>query len=184
MTDIKVREAGPADALAVADLQIASWRSAYRGMLTDTYLAGPIEAERRGLWQRRFQGARSPDQVVIVAEDGNELVGLACILAGHDPKWGSLVDNLHVAPDRKRTGIGRLVLAEAARRVPAAHAHRAVHLTVLETNVAAQAAYERWGGELTERLNALEPDGQSLPVRRYSWQSPAELLARLEREAT
>ena len=175
------READAAEWQAVAALHIASWRSAYRGMLRDAYLDGAIAQEREAVWQARFTGEPRPDQIVVVAEDGTGFVALACILAGHDPTWGSLIDNLHVRPDRKRGGIGRLVLAEATRRIPAAHDATPLHLTVLEANRAAQAAYESYGGQLSERLDAALPDGQTLPVRRYSWASPAELLARLAR---
>ncbi len=175
------RDAGREDWEAVAALHIASWRSAYRGMLRDTYLDRAIETERRAIWRARFMGENRPDQVVVVAEDATGFVGLACILAGHDPRWGSLIDNLHVRPDRKRAGIGRLVLAEAAARMPAEHRATPLHLTVLEANRPAQAAYESWGGTLSERLDADLPDGQRLPVRRYSWASPGRLLAKLGR---
>ncbi|NNM74379.1 GNAT family N-acetyltransferase [Enterovirga aerilata] len=175
------RAAGPADWEAVAGLQIASWRSAYRGMLRDDYLDAGIHAERRTLWRSRFTGEPGPDQVVAVAEDGTGLVALACILAGHDPIWGSLIDNLHVRPDRKRTGIGRLVLADAAARIPAVHAGTPLHLTVLDANLPARAAYEAWGGEFCEYLDAELPDGQSLPVRRYRWADPDALIRSLLR---
>ena len=175
------REAGSADWEAVAALHIESWRSAYRGMLHDAYLDRDIEAERRAIWHARLTGEPRPDQIVVVAEDDAGFAALACILAGEDPGWGSLIDNLHVRPDLKRGGLGRLVLAEAARRVSAAHAATPLHLTVLEANDAAQRAYESWGGTLAERLDAHLPDGQALPVLRYSWASPAALLARLIR---
>jgi ribosomal protein S18 acetylase RimI-like enzyme len=175
------RDAGPADWEAVAALHIASWRSAYRGMLHDAYLDGDIDAERRAVWQARFTGGPRPEQIVVVVEDKAGFVALACILAGHDPKWGSLIDNLHVRPDRKRSGIGREVLAEAARRMPPKHRDTPLHLTVLEANRAAQAAYESYGGELVERLDADLPDGQRLPVRRYAWPGPASLLRLLAR---
>ncbi len=178
---LTLREAGAADWEAVAALHIASWRSAYRGMLRESYLDDTIEAERRAIWQARFAGGPRQDQIVVVAEDGTGFVALACILTGQDRRWGSLIDNLHVRPDRKRGGIGRAVLAEATRRIPAHHAATPLHLTVLEANRAAQAAYESWGGALSERLEAAMPDGQTLPVRRYSWESPAALLARLAR---
>ena len=181
MTDrgLKLRVPDPAEWQAVAALHIASWQSAYRGMLYDRYLDGAIHAERESVWKARFTGEPRPDQIVVVADDGTDFVAFACILAGHDPRWGSLIDNVHVRPDRKRTGIGRRVLAEAAARVPQEHSRTPLHLTVLEANRPAQAAYERWGGELAEHLEADLPDGQRLPVRRYSWASPDALIAAL-----
>jgi ribosomal protein S18 acetylase RimI-like enzyme len=178
---LSFRDAAPDEWESVSALHVASWRSAYRGMLLDAYLDGAIAEERRALWRARLAGGTRPDQIVVVGEDGSGIVALACILAGQDRRWGSLIDNLHVRPDRKRGGIGRLALAEAARRLPPAYAGTPLHLTVLEANRAAQSAYENWGGALVERLEADLPDGQRLPVRRYAWATPAALTARLER---
>jgi ribosomal protein S18 acetylase RimI-like enzyme len=177
----RFRDAAPDEWESVAALHIASWRSAYRGMLLDAYLDGAITEERRALWRGRLARGTRPDQIVVLGEDGSGVVALACILAGQDRRWGSLIDNLHVRPDRKRGGIGRLALAEAAGRLPPAYAGTPLHLTVLEANRPAQAAYESWGGAPVERLHADLPDGQRLPVRRYAWPSPAALIARLER---
>ena len=176
---LRFRDAEPSEWDDVAALHIASWRSAYRGILRDAYLETAIEAERRAVWQSRFTGGARPDQIVVIGEDASGFVALACILAGQDPRWGSLIDNLHVRPDRKRAGIGRLVLAEAAARVPSAHRATPLHLTVLEGNAAARAAYESWGGKLVEQPDADLPDGQTLRVRRYAWDNPDALMRAL-----
>lgn len=176
---LRLREAGAADWEAVAALHIASWRSAYRGILRDAYLDGPIEAERRAVWRERLADGPQPGQIVIVAEDGEEMIALACILAGQDPRWGSLIDNMHVRPDRKRAGIGRITLAAAAARIGPDHAATPLHLTVFEANGSAIAAYERWGGRLAERLGTDAKDGRRLPVRRYAWNGPDALAAAL-----
>ena len=67
--ELGLREAGAADWEGVADLQIASWRSAYRGILSDDYLDGPVVAERRAVWRERLAGGPKPDQVVVIGED-------------------------------------------------------------------------------------------------------------------
>jgi ribosomal protein S18 acetylase RimI-like enzyme len=177
---VAIRQAEPADWPAIAALQTRSWRSAYRGMVSDAYLADPVEADRIALWRGRFAKPADPDRIVMVAEDGDAgVVGLACILAGHDPVWGSLIDNLHVDPDRKRGGIGRAVVTAAVRLVPEHQCDSPVHLTVLDANAAAQAVYGRWAGQRSERLVEPGPDGQRVAVRRYVWPRPAALLAAL-----
>jgi ribosomal protein S18 acetylase RimI-like enzyme len=176
---LRIRTAGREDAEGIGRLHARSWQSAYRGILRDDFLDGPVAAERAALWQSRMTNEAEPAPVVVVAEDGAEIVGLACILPGHDSRWGSLIDNLHVAPDRKRAGLGRRLLAEAASCVPARFAKVPLHLTVLRANTAAQAAYDSYGGEVVEALDVLEPDGGTYPVLRYRWDTPAALLARL-----
>lgn len=48
------REAEATDADKIATLHAESWKRAYRGHLSDAYLDGPIEDERRSVWQARF----------------------------------------------------------------------------------------------------------------------------------
>lgn len=180
-----LREAVAADGPAIAALHIASWRSAYRGMLSDAFLDGPIEAERGAVWESRFAGVADPNLIVVVAEDGGRpgpLLGFGCILIAHDPVWGSLVDNLHVDPAHRRRRIGRHLLARAATLVGGASAERPIHLFVLDANLKARAAYESWGGRCVERFDHVESDGASHPIRRYAWASPREFANRLARD--
>ncbi|TDR87063.1 GNAT family N-acetyltransferase [Enterovirga rhinocerotis] len=183
---VRLREAEPADWEAIAALQVASWRFAYRGILTDAYLDDELEAERTALWRRRFAGSVDPNQITVLAEGadsrpGAEPLAFCCILAGSDPRWGSLVDNLHVHPDALRLRLGRRVFREAARLlVGGAHEATPLHLTVLEENERAKAAYERWQGRLVEHPTKRQPDGRVYQLRRYAWDGPAALIARLD----
>lgn len=177
-----LREATPADAAAVSALHVASWRSAYRGILSDAFLDGPVEAERGAVWAARFRPPLSPDQIVVVAEAAEapgELLAFACILVRHHPVHGSLIDNLHVRPDSRRTRLGRHVLARAASLVRDEPALEPIHLTVFDRNAAACAAYESWGGALIDRYEHRESDDADHLVRLYGWPSPTALAARL-----
>ena len=180
---VRLREAVAEDWPAIASLQTATWRFAYRGILSDSYLDDELEEDRRILWRGRFENGISPDQVTILAEPaaGGDPLAFACILAGYD-RWGSLVDNLHVRPDVLRQGLGRKVLREAASRLTGgAHANMPVHLTVYERNRRAIGAYERYGGRLVERPTKVQPDGGTYHLRRYLWDGPGALVERLDR---
>jgi predicted N-acetyltransferase YhbS len=137
---VTVRRAGPADADRVADLHAASWRSAYRGMLTDSYLDGPVEAERRAVWRGRLGPGLDEARIVYLAEDDRgDLVAFACLQLGTDERWGALIDNLHVAPRRKGQGLGGRVLAASLASSPASLAS-GIHLFVKARNEPAQRA--------------------------------------------
>lgn len=174
------RDARPDDWPEIAALHAASWRAAYRGILSDRYLDGPVDEDRRAVWRERFSGS-VPRRVVVLAFDPGtaQPVGFACIFAGHDPRWGALIDNLHVRPGATRKRIGRRVLGEAAARLDLAAAAEPIHLTVYEENRPARHAYESWGGRIVEHMRVPEPDGRDHPVVRYAWENPAALLGRL-----
>lgn len=175
---IVLRAAVPADADAVADLHARSWRTAYRGSFSDAYLDGPIDGERQAFWRQRLHHP-TPDLWTILAErDGHDgLAGFLCARLDHDARWGSLVDNLHTAPDLKRHGIGRTLMTALGRHLEAVGSTAPVHLIVLRSNHAAAAFYAALGGEAVEALVTTEPDGSTLPVTRIAWPSLAAFLA-------
>ena len=65
---LTLREATDHDAAAIARLHADSWRSAYRGMLSDEYLDHRVHLERTALWQQRFSERAQKPFFVILAE--------------------------------------------------------------------------------------------------------------------
>lgn len=89
------RPANYSDRMHIAALHADSWRSHYRGAYRDDFLDGPVFDERREVWQKRLASPPS-NQFVVLAEDGDELVGFAYVYGGDDEMWGTLLDNIHV----------------------------------------------------------------------------------------
>ena len=101
-----IRAAGLADAGVIAQLHTRSWQSAYRGILSDDFLQGPLPENRRVLWHGRLAEPDRTDQIVLVDEQEGAIRGFACAYLEADPEWGCLLDNLHVVPDLKGQGVG------------------------------------------------------------------------------
>lgn len=179
---ITFRTAGSPDSALVAELHAASWQSAYRGFLSDTYLDADVPAERLRVWQSRL-AQPSKRQYVLLAEQRDVLVGFVCVLLDAEPAWGAYLDNLHVRPGLTGQGLGARLLARALRWVARAEPGQAMHLLVLAGNAAARRFYERHGGELVETLAKPMPDGTAPTVYRYLWRDPARHLAALPPEA-
>lgn len=173
----RLRIADAKDATRIAALHASSWRSTYRGVLSEDYLNGPVEAERHLFWRIRLDRPRSGLWTVMAEGPDGSFLGFLCLLFDHAPRWGTLIDNLHVRPDLKRRGVGRLLMRAAARHLLAASAQHPVHLYVGEANRPAQDFYHKFGGEAVERLLHDEPDGGQAPVLRFAWASPAALAA-------
>jgi GNAT superfamily N-acetyltransferase len=113
MLSLKLRDADQSDAWRIATLHAASWRNAYRGMLSDEYLDGDLLGERSRIWIERLT-APMPRQRVLLAEIGDQLAGFACAFGSDDPQLGTLLDNLHVLPEFQRQGIGARLMSEIA----------------------------------------------------------------------
>ena len=168
------RTALAADTASIAELHAASWRTNYRGSLSDVYLDTDIAAERAAVWQRRL-AQPSERQYVLLAEQASELVGFACVLLDEEPAWGACLDNLHVRPGLTGQGLGGALLGHALRWVAIVEPRWPMHLWVLAANSAARRFYERHGGELVEQAVKPMPDGSTPAVCRYLWHEPGRL---------
>ncbi|WP_298190579.1 GNAT family N-acetyltransferase [Novosphingobium sp.] len=160
-----IRPADAADAGRIAALHCESWRDAYAQVLDPAFLAGPIEADRRALWAERL-GAPAPAQGVLLAETpGHETAGFICFFRDNDPRWGTLIDNLHVDPALRGRGIGeRLIRAAVATFAP----DRPFHLWVFEANAAGVRFYLRLGGTIVERGIDDKPAARGAPHLRIA----------------
>lgn len=178
----QLRFAGPADAEAVAELHADSWRRHYRGVYSDSFLDGDVEADRCAVWTDRLRKP-DPQRCTIVADNGC-VVGLANAFFDEDPTWGALLDNLHVAHGHQRTGIGSRLLTQTARAVSEQPGSSGLYLWVLEQNTDAQAFYDALGGRCVGRCLVPRPGGIATRITgspcalRYAWSDPAELADR------
>jgi GNAT superfamily N-acetyltransferase len=175
-----IRVADGTDAAAIAQLHAASWQSAYRDILRDDFLAGPVLSNRCELWKARFADPQPPDQIVLVADCSGEIQGFACAFLDADSEWGAMLDNLHVLPGLKGNGLGRRLMSEVARRVLQHNSCLRMHLWAYEQNLGARRFYERLGGTVTALVAESAPDGSLLNALRYCWSDLSGLAAGTE----
>jgi GNAT superfamily N-acetyltransferase len=154
---VRFRHARADDAERVAALHAASWRRHYRGAYADSFLDADVRADRRAVWSVRLAGPAG--SITVLAEDGGGLAGFVHVIFDDDAEWGSLIDNLHVARGRQRTGIGTALLARVAPDILEHAASRGAYLWVLEQNTAAQQFYRARGGAYVERAPVPPPGG-------------------------
>lgn len=157
------------DATIVANLHAASWRTAYRGILSDDYLAGEVVAERQYAWQKRLE-VRDDSQFGVIAAIDGIAVGFVFVIGQADPAFGTLIDNLHVSPEARSAGIGPQLLAAAAAGIIERGWDTRVHLWVWDANVRARAFYARMGGRETETTMKTAPDGTEAQTWRVVWE--------------
>jgi GNAT superfamily N-acetyltransferase len=177
-----VRPASPADATAIAQVRIDSWRTTYRDLIPAAYLAAMSVAENTAFWAR-ILAAGGERASVYVAADASGVVGFA---AGHvlaPPKLGfdAELSALYLRADRLRTGVGRRLLGAVAA---ARRARQATGLLtwVIAANRPARAFYETLGAELLVE-QPFQWDGVDLVEAGYGWRDVDALIAACGGEA-
>lgn len=172
-----IRPAHSTDASAIAALHAASWRATYRGILTDEYLDGDIVSERMAVWAQRL-GSPAPNQYVMAAVSDGTLAGFACAFGGHDPRWGTLLDNLHVATAFQGRGTGLRLLAKVAARASLESPSSGLHLRVFAANTRARRFYEGLGAVDAGPDSRDSPGDAKAASHLYVWSRIGELIAR------
>jgi ribosomal protein S18 acetylase RimI-like enzyme len=148
MTPTAVRDAAPADLPGIAELHATSWRAAYRGLLPDAFLDGPVVADRKAHWSGMI-ARMAPSDLLLAAEQNHVLVGFIAVWttepSGCEPGFDLLIDNLHVRPDLRGDRIGERLMRAVARRLKNRPSARAC-LWLIDGNAPAHRFYRRLGG--------------------------------------
>ncbi len=171
---VQYRIASEKDAEAIAQLHADSWRRTYRGNFRDEFLDGDVLADRQEAWRERLDRP-PPNQLVSLATDRARVVCFVCAYGGQDPRWGSFIDNLHVAHDHRRAGVGSGLMRHAGAWLAASHGDRGVYLWVWEANQAARRFYEGLGAANAGTADVANPGGGTGRSCRYTWPSPEAL---------
>jgi GNAT superfamily N-acetyltransferase len=120
MADVGVRPARRADAAAVADIQVRTWRQGYRDLLPVAALAELTGPEAQETWRDRWAEAvstpPSPRHRLLVAVASDLVVGFASHGPAeddpdHDPAHSAELLTLLVDPLHARAGHGSRLLA-------------------------------------------------------------------------
>jgi GNAT superfamily N-acetyltransferase len=145
--DLRVRPAEPDDAEAMVQLTASGWRTAYRGMVPDSYIERlPISGWRHDI----AAGLRSPegDSFTWIADVEGGAAGYCFVAApGREEPKGSRVAELvaiYVEPSRWGQGLGR-ALMESSLEEATRHSYEEIVLWTFERNERARAFYDQLG---------------------------------------
>jgi ribosomal protein S18 acetylase RimI-like enzyme len=132
------------DATAIARVHVASWRTTYRGLLPDDFLASLSEEPYTDRWRRVIGDGLSR---VFVVDEGEEIVGFASCgreRAGENGFAGELYA-IYIVDSAQRKGHGRELVRAAAGALRELKLPDMI-VWVLRDNTAARHFYERLGG--------------------------------------
>jgi GNAT superfamily N-acetyltransferase len=180
---ITIRRARLADAVPIAAVHVAAWRSTYPGILPDDYLARMSVPRQAAHYERAIRGGTgvhvaTASGVDLGAEGGPpRVVGFATAGPCRAPGGGlgladGEIETLYVLDDWRERGIGRRLMRAAAGHL-AGIGCTSAFVWVLRENPA-RWFYERLGGK-TGAESLVEVGGQAIPQTAYVW-SPLEKL--------
>lgn len=161
---VSVRAATGQDADAIAHVHVESWRTTYKGIVPDAYLAGLNETERAALWRDWL----TRDVEVFVAELDGAVVAFISGGAVREPleEYDAELFAIYLLEHAQSRGIGRALLSALAESL-GARGFRSMAVWVLESNASSH-FYER-SGAVPIQSKEIEIGGAVLPVLAYGW---------------
>ena len=166
---VTIRDATIADAHAIAEVHVASWRWAYRDLLPEAVLVGLSVDARAEMWSSLL-GDPDERSVVLVAVEDAAVVGFASAGPSRDsdaPGWEAEVFSLYLVEHVTGRGLGRELFAALAAALRDRGFERAT-LWVLEANERTRRFYEAAGWRLDGGHDRYEIEGRGYPELRYA----------------
>lgn len=162
-----IRDANIDDAPRLAQIRIAGWEQAYRGIMPDAVLDNMNYERSVQRWHENLTAKR--DDYVFVAELDGQAGGFAAGGAGRDSdaEYDGELYAIYVLPELQGQGAGK-ALAQAAMDWLRAHGYHKMLIWVLRDNQPARRFYEALGGTVV-RERMLEIGGASLPEVGYGY---------------
>lgn len=175
MSDVLIRPATPDDAPAIAQVRVDAWRSTYKGMIPDTYLAGMKVEESAALWHKVLT-ARATTASVFVAQDATGIVGFGSGNMLAEPKHGldAELSAVYLIREAQRAGTGRRLVANVAAAQRSFGATGMI-VWVIAGNKAARAFYEMLDAELLIE-QPFTWDGMDMLEVGYGWRNLDALI--------
>ncbi|MBP0717952.1 GNAT family N-acetyltransferase [Burkholderia sola] len=166
-TTIDIRAATSADALAIADIHVASWQATYTDIMPASFLAAGLSVEKRtAAWRHALDAGRPR---VALAFTNHAPAGWIAYGptrdADKDRAWGE-IEAIYLHPSHCGEGIGARLVDHACRSLHDA-GHAWVSLWVLVKNGRARAFYEREGFVAERDVKTFEIDGTPIEEVRY-----------------
>ncbi len=176
MSNVNIRPAQPADASGIAQVRVDAWRTTYRGMIPDAYLAAMRVEESTALWEKVLTAAPNTTNTFVAEIDGR-IVGFASGSMLPEAKLGFNAElaAVYIERDLQRTGVGRRLVAAVAS-AQRSHGATGLIVWVIAANKQARAFYEALGAQL-EIEQPFNWDGMDLVEAGYGWRDLDALIA-------
>jgi GNAT superfamily N-acetyltransferase len=172
-----LRSATPADAAGIARINAESWRDSYRGIVPDTVLDRPLEADFLRQWRGLAEGNPAGQMILVIEDEDRTLHGFVSAGPARRPRlnFDAEVYALYVAKESRRMRLGSRLLGAAAQRL-ALFGKTSLMLWVLEANQTGRTFYVGLGGAELAAVRDEPVYGAKLATVAYAWTRIASLV--------
>lgn len=163
-----IRVAKLSDAVAISDIHIRSWQTAYAGIFPTDYLAKLDRIQRLRFWQHLLADADACRHV-LVAETKDKVIGFLSHGAARDAQfqeWREIYA-FYIDPDFQSSGIGTALLNQTLTQIQN-RGDMGAYLWVIAANPARYFYEAQQGHLISERLEPIAD--QQHRMLAYAWQ--------------
>ena len=166
---IRIRDATPADAGAIARVHVDMYWTAYSGIMPAEYLAGLSYREAESWWERALTKYYPATSTVVAEAEGGEVVGFARggpEREGRRTHPGELY-SIYLLQAYQHRGIGRRLVSAVAQRL-LADGLNPMLVWVLQRNHPGRQFYESLGAQRFGQM-IVTIGGTRFVEMRYGW---------------
>lgn len=170
-----IRQATLEDAAGIARVHVDTWRTTYRGIVPEEYLANMSYEESEKRWAGRLSDSEAKTCIYVADDEEGHIVGFVC--GGpdrdNDPVYKSELYAIYILEGYHGHGLGRrltLALVDALLQLGL----DSMILWVFAVNPARR-FYEALGGQLV-KSNKFEINGVPIDEVAYAWPDIRTLL--------
>lgn len=115
---MQIRQAKTEDAASIAKVHVDSWRTTYKGIVSEKYLASLSYQDRENFWRERLS-ASDNSCFVLVAEDGENIIGFAAggPEGSGDTNFSGELSAIYLLENYQSKGIGSQLFKAVAMRL-------------------------------------------------------------------
>lgn len=170
-----VREATPTDSAEIAKVHVDTWRSTYRGIVSDEVLDGLSYERRQQMWDSVLTTHSTGNHIYVVESDAGNIAGFVSAGLEREERNSEVgeVYELYLLKEYQGRGWGRLLLRKAAERF-SQEGHQSLMLWALADNPT-RGFYEAMGGTVA-REKEIEIGGDKLLEVAYVWKRIDDLV--------
>jgi ribosomal protein S18 acetylase RimI-like enzyme len=170
-----VREATHRDVAAIARVHVDSWRTTYRGIIPEEFLANLSYENRENSWHNILDNAPKDRSFTYVAEDASgQIIGFANggVERTGDPVYRGELCAIYLLKRDQQKGIGRELVRTVAQKLGQMGIHSML-IWVLVDNPACR-FYKRLGGQKVYEKE-IKIGGAKLIEIAYGWTDTVNL---------